>query len=124
MSTSHSESPIVELTNLVRTFAEARDWGQFHTPRNLALALAGEVGELAALLQWVPDGEVEKWLNDQGNRDELGAELADVFAYLLRLADVTSIDLSAALKNKTALNESRYPRDRAKGSAEKYTQYE
>jgi NTP pyrophosphatase (non-canonical NTP hydrolase) len=88
------------------------------------LALAGEVGELAALLQWVPDGEVEKWLNDQGNLDELAAELADVFAYLLRLADVTSIDLTSALKSKVLLNESRYPRDRAKGSAEKYTNYE
>jgi dCTP diphosphatase len=124
MSTPHSESPIVELTNLVRTFAEARDWGQFHTPRNLALALAGEVGELAALLQWIPDSEVDKWLKDQGNRDELAAELADVFAYLLRLADVTSIDLTSALKSKVLLNESRYPRDRAKGSAEKYTNYE
>jgi dCTP diphosphatase len=115
---------IEHLRQLVAAFAEARDWGQFHTPRNLVLALVGEVGELAALLQWVPDDEVGKWLNDQGNLDELAAELADVFAYLLRLADVTGIDLTSALKNKVLLNESRYPRDRAKGSAEKYTRYE
>jgi NTP pyrophosphatase (non-canonical NTP hydrolase) len=122
--TTNRDEAVHELQQLVRRFAEARDWGQFHTPRNLVLALAGEVGELAALLQWVPDDEVEKWLNDQGNLDELAAELADVFAYLLRLADVTSIDLTSALKSKVLLNESRYPRDRAKGSAEKYTNYE
>ena len=122
MSTSHSESPIVELTNLVRTFAEARDWGQFHTPRNLALALAGEVGELAALLQWVPDGEVEKWLNDQGNRDELGAELADVFAYAFLLADACQLDVRDIVMAKIRVNEQKYPVEKSRGSAKKHNE--
>ena len=89
-----------------------------------ALALAGEVGELAALLQWTPDDDTESWLKDDSNRLALEAEMADVFAYLLRLADVAGVDLAAALRAKTQLNETRYPQDLAKGSAEKYTKYE
>jgi len=115
---------VKSLQQLVRAFAEARDWGQFHAPRNLVLALAGEVGELASLLQWIPDDEIETWLKDDANRLALEAEMADVFAYLLRLADVAGVDLAAALRAKTQLNETRYPQDRAKGSAEKYTKYE
>jgi NTP pyrophosphatase (non-canonical NTP hydrolase) len=113
-----------DLLTLVCAFAEARDWGQFHTPRNLVMALTGEVGELAALFQWTPDDEMETWLKDDANRLALEAEMADVFAYLLRLADVAGVDLAAALRAKTQINESRYPQDRAKGSAEKYTKYE
>jgi NTP pyrophosphatase (non-canonical NTP hydrolase) len=123
MDVSGTES-VEKLSQLVRAFAEARDWGQFHTPRNLVLALAGEVGELAALLQWTPDDGIEAWLSDDSNRSALEAEMADVFAYLLRLADVAGVDLAAALSAKTQLNETRYPQDRAKGSAEKYTKYE
>ena len=123
MDVTKSET-VKGLQQLVRAFAEARDWGQFHTPRNLVLALAGEVGELAALLQWTPDDEIETWLKDDSNRLALEAEMADVFAYLLRLADVAGVDLAAALSAKTQLNETRYPQDRAKGSAEKYTKYE
>lgn len=123
MDVTKSET-VKGLQQLVRAFAEARDWGQFHTPRNLVLALAGEVGELAALLQWTPDDEIETWLKDDSNRLALEAEMADVFAYLLRLADVAGVNLAAALSEKTQLNETRYPQDRAKGSAEKYTKYE
>lgn len=115
---------VENLRLLVRNFAEARDWEQFHTVRNLVLALAGELGELTALIQWVRDDEIDTWLVDESNRAALKAELADVFAYLLRLADVADIDLSVALRSKTQLNETRYPQDRSKGSAAKYTQYE
>jgi dCTP diphosphatase len=115
---------VENLRLLVRNFAEARDWEQFHTVRNLVLALAGELGELTALIQWVRDDEIDTWLEDESNRAALNAELADVFAYLLRLADVADIDLSVALRSKTQLNETRYPQDRSKGSAAKYTQYE
>ena len=112
------------LSRRVRQFAEARDWEQFHSPRNLVLALAGEVGELASLMQWVPDEEMERWLKDENNQTDLEAELADVFSYLLRLADTAGIDLSRALEAKIALNESRYPIDRSFGSSDKYTKYE
>ena len=119
-----SSDSIERLSFLLRQFAENRDWGQFHSPRNLLLALVGEVGELASLMQWVPDDEVERWLKNDANRSSLEAELADVFSYLLRLADTVDIDLARALKEKIALNESRYPRERSFGSSEKYTKYE
>jgi len=113
-----------DLTALVRRFADNRDWNQFHTPRNLILALAGEVGELAATLQWVSDSEVSEWLKSSENRSQFEAELADVFSYLLRLADETGVDLGKALRAKMLVNELRYPQDRSRGSSGKYTEYE
>jgi len=113
-----------DLVALVRGFADNRDWNQFHTPRNLILALAGEVGELAATLQWVSDSEVSEWLKSSDNRSQFEAELADVFSYLLRLADQTGVDLVAALRAKVLVNELRYPQDRSRGSSGKYTDYE
>jgi dCTP diphosphatase len=124
MSASLSESSIAELTRIVRAFADSRDWQQFHTARNLVLALVGETGELAAEFQWVGDDEVGNALQDPTKREAVSSELADVFIYLLRLADVTGIDLAEELKKKIAINEERYPADRAKGSAAKYTAYE
>lgn len=112
------------LIALVRGFADNRDWNQFHTPRNLVLALAGEVGELAATLQWVSDSEVSEWLKSSENRSQFEAELADVFSYLLRLADQTDVDLGKVLRAKVLVNELRYPQDRARGSSGKYTDYE
>jgi len=113
-----------DLITLVRGFAEDRDWNQFHTPRNLVLALAGEVGELAATLQWVSDSEVSEWLKSSENRLQFEAELADVFSYLLRLADQTDVDLGKVLRAKVLVNELRYPQDRSRGSSGKYTDYE
>jgi len=113
-----------DLIALVRGFADNRDWNQFHTPRNLILALAGEVGELAATLQWVSDSEVSEWLKSSENRSQFEAELADVFSYLLRLADETGVDLGKALRAKMLVNELRYPQDRSRGSSGKYTEYE
>jgi len=113
-----------DLIALLRGFADDRDWNQFHTPRNLILALAGEVGELAATLQWVSDSEVSEWLKSSENRSQFEAELADVFSYLLRLADQTDVDLGKALRAKVLVNELRYPQDRSRGSSGKYTEYE
>ena len=124
MSTPPSESSIAELTTLVRSFADNRDWQQFHTARNLVLALVGETGELAAEFQWIGDENIVNALQEADKREAVGAELADVFIYLLRLADVTEIDLAEELKKKIAINEKRYPIDKAKGSAAKYTAYE
>jgi dCTP diphosphatase len=124
MSTPPSESSVTELTTLVRAFADNRDWQQFHTARNLVLALVGETGELAAEFQWISDDNIVSVLQDADKREAVGSELADVFIYLLRLADVTGIDLAVELKKKIAINEKRYPVDKAKGSAAKYTAYE
>src|SRR5215469_12672715 len=93
----------------LREFAAARDWEQFHTPRNLALALCGEAGELAAELQWVPDTGVAEHLRDPAAHARLADEAADVLIYLVRLADVSGIDLLEAAHAKLKHNETRFP---------------
>jgi dCTP diphosphatase len=97
------------LRDRLREFAGARDWGPAHTPRNLALALAGEVGEVAAELQWVPDHQVAAHLRDPVAAGRLADELADVLIYLIRLADVCDIDLLQAAYAKIDRNEDRFP---------------
>ena len=115
---------INDLTSEVRAFAEARDWEQFHTLRNLVLALAGEVGELAAELQWVTDAKVDAHLAGAANREAFESEIADVATYLLRICDVAGIDLESAIRSKLQVNEFRYPIDASKGSAVKYDKLE
>ena len=98
---------IEDLTLALREFAAERDWERFHTPKNLAMALAGEAGELVAELQWLtPDesGELEG-----AARARVADEMADVLHYLVRMADVMDIDLLAACESKIARNAVRYP---------------
>ena len=124
MGETASEYSLNSLTQLVRAFAEARDWGQFHSPRNLVLALVGEVGELASEFQWLSDDMISSKIDDKEFIRSVGAELADVFSYLLRLSDVLGIELADELRKKMAINEVRYPADRSRGSSDKYTSYE
>ena len=112
---------IESLTAQLRDFARDRDWEQFHTPRNLAMALSGEAGELLSLFQWLRDEQVSGWLDEPSNRTAVEHEMADVFAYLLRLADVLDVDLEAALRAKIDLNAQKYPVELARGNALKYT---
>jgi len=115
---------IDDLTDLVRKFAAERDWEQFHTVRNLVLALVGEVGELAAEVQWISDDQVAESLDNQEKKAQVAAELADVLTYVLRLADVLDINLADEVVKKISLNEERYPADQVRGSAAKYTAYQ
>jgi dCTP diphosphatase len=94
-----------DLTTRMREFTEARDWGRFHDLKSLTLALTGEVGEVAELVQWLPNGAVP----DGDLRERLGDELADVLLYLVRLADIAGVDLGAAAQAKLARNEARFP---------------
>src|ERR1700760_4025042 len=94
-----------EIRDRLREFAAARDWEQFHTPRNLALALCGEAGELAAELQWGPAAAPPAHLADPAARARLADEAADVLIYLVRFADVCGIDLESAAYTKIARNE-------------------
>ena len=91
MTTQSDSLTIEELALLVREFASDREWDQFHSLRNLVLALVGEVGELAAELQWVPDSDVQQLLTDPIQNKAVASELADIFSYLLRLADIADI---------------------------------
>lgn len=104
----------------LRTFASDRDWDQFHSPKNLAMALAGEVGELVEIFQWLSESESSD-LSDT-NRHRATEEIADLQIYLLRIADILGIDLPAAVDEKIAINESKYPVSESKGNATKYSQ--
>ena len=105
----------------LRQFAQARDWDQFHSPKNLSMALAGEAGELLELFQWLTEEQSANLTQEQSKAVE--EEMADVFLYLLRLADRLSVDLLEAAKNKMAINEMKYPAEKVKGSSKKYTEY-
>lgn len=101
-------------------FADERHWHQFHTPKNLAMALAGEAGELLELFQWLTPEESAQIMDDSTASENVRHELADVLAYLLQLADVLEIDLLAALDEKMTLNAAKYPAELAMGNARKY----
>ncbi|WP_307848563.1 nucleotide pyrophosphohydrolase [Microbispora oryzae] len=108
---------VERLAERLRDFARARDWEQFHTPKNLAMALAGEVGELVAEFQWLtPD---ESRALDEAAFGRVRSELADVTAYLVRLADLLDVDLIEAANAKLLENERRYDSDLYRGSARK-----
>ncbi|OLZ72590.1 nucleotide pyrophosphohydrolase [Streptomyces amritsarensis] len=103
-------------------FAAEREWERFHTAKNLAMALAGETGELLEIFQWLTPEESATVMSDPPKANRVREEMADVFAYLLRMADVLEIDLEQALLEKIAINGRKYPADRARGRADKYTQ--
>ena len=105
----------------LRTFAEARDWDQFHSPKNLASAISVEAAELLEIFQWLTE-EGSRTLNAE-TKDKVEQEVADVFLYLLRLADKLDIDIIAAAGRKIAINEEKYPVALAKGNAKKYTEF-
>ncbi len=91
----------------MRAFSDARDWGRFHDLKSLTLALTGEVGEVAELVQWLPAEQAVT--ADPRLRERLADELADVLLYLLRLADVAGVNLGDAVLNKLVQNEKRFP---------------
>ncbi len=112
-------SSIAELTAHVRVFAQERNWEQFHTPKNLAMALAGEVGELLAELQWLTPEQSAAVMEDEDLGPRVRAELGDVTIYLVRLADVLGIDLVQAAVDKLAESGRRYTVEAAHGSVAK-----
>jgi dCTP diphosphatase len=112
--------PLDDLRDALRRFADERDWAQFHSPKNLACALSVEAGELLERFQWLSE-ERSRMLSD-AERAAVGAEVADVFLYLLQLADKLDLDLVDAAKKKLAINAEKYPIAQARGTAKKYTE--
>ena len=110
-----------DLRERTRRFARERDWEQFHTPKNLAMALSVEVAELAEHFQWLQTGADAEL--DDASRAAIRHELADVLLYLVQLADQCGVDLHAAALEKMALNAAKYPADLVRGDARKYDQY-
>ena len=113
---------LIALRDQLRKFAAERNWEQFHTPRNLLLALVGEVGELAELFQWVSDEQAAVIMRDEQLAARVREELADVLGYVVQLADALGIDLYEALRAKIILNGEKYPASLAHGTAAKYTE--
>jgi dCTP diphosphatase len=113
---------IEELQAKVRAFSDARDWGQFHSPRNLAMALSVEAGELLELYLWSADGGPQPSVPERAPR--VAEEAADVMICLLNLCERAGVDLSAAVESKLAAAAEKYPIDRVRGSARKYDEYE
>jgi NTP pyrophosphatase (non-canonical NTP hydrolase) len=111
-----------DLQARVRRFAAERDWEQFHSPKNLAMALSVEVAELVEHFQWLTE-EQSRTL-DARRLEQVRLELADVFIYLLRICDRLGVDLLRAAADKIVLNEQKYPADRVRGSSRKYDDYE
>lgn len=112
------DDSVDRLALALRQFADERDWGQFHSPKNLASALIVEAGELLEHFQWL--GEEQSRTLPPERLAAVGAEMADVLLYLVRLADVLGVDLIAAARAKMALNATRYPVERARGSSRKH----
>ncbi len=109
---------LLELRDALRAFAAARDWDQFHSPRNLATALAVEAAELLEPFQWLSE-EQSRALTPE-TRAAVEEELADVLLYLVRLADKLDVDLAAAARAKILKNGQKYPVEKARGSSRKY----
>lgn len=107
------------LSDRIRLFADERNWQQFHTPKNLAMALAGEVGELLAEFQWLTPEESSQVMGHREAGPRVQSEIADVMIYLTRLADVLSIDLIEAAHTKLDDSARRYPVESVRGSAAK-----
>lgn len=105
------------LTARIRKFAEKRDWEQYHTPKNLTMALSVEVGELMEHFQWLSDEEARAAQQSKTSSEEIPGELADVAIYLLRLADVLGVDLRQAVERKMDQNEHRFPAEEVRGRA-------
>jgi NTP pyrophosphatase (non-canonical NTP hydrolase) len=123
MTISHSSgcpTSLEALRDALRQFAAERDWNQFHSPKNLAIALSVEAAELLEHFQWIPDAESSTVAPDQKAR--IREEVADVLLYLVRLADKLEIDLLAAASDKIRLNAEKYPVEKARGSSKKYTE--
>jgi NTP pyrophosphatase (non-canonical NTP hydrolase) len=116
------QDSLAHLRALTRAFARERDWEQFHTPKNLAMALTVEAAELAEHFQWLPTG-AEHELTARA-REGIRHELADVLLYLVQLADKTGVDLHTAALEKIALNAAKYPADQVQGDSRKYDQYD
>lgn len=113
-----SNPDLISLTQRLREFTAARDWEQFHSPKNLAMALSVEVAEIVEHFQWLSEEQSHDL--PEKTRNEVEAELADTLIYLVRLADKLDIDLLHAAQRKIDVNEQKYPVEKARGNARKY----
>ena len=121
-SLSDATTTVAELRQRVLAFARERDWEQFHSPKNLSMALAAEAGELMEPFLWLDVEASRRLMDDPAKRAQVADELADVVVYSLEFANISGIDLSAAIETKMRANAAKYPVEKARGRADKYTE--
>lgn len=117
-----SAATLDDLKRRVLAFARERDWEQFHTPKNLSMALAAEAGELMEHFLWATPEQSRAIAGEPAKRSKIADELADVMIYALEFANVTGLDVAAAIEAKMAANAKKYPVEKARGRADKYTE--
>ena len=113
---------VSDLKTRVLAFVRERDWEQFHSPKNLSMALAAETGELMEHFLWATAEQSRAIANEPARRAKIADELADVVIYALEFANMTGLDVSAAIEAKMAANAEKYPVEKARGRSEKYTE--
>src|SRR5436190_6464012 len=117
-----SATTISDLKTRVLAFVRERDWEQFHSPKNLSMALAAESGELMEHFLWATPEQSGVIAREPAKRARIADELADVVIYALEFANITGLDVAAAIEAKMAANAKKYPVEKAKGRSEKYTE--
>jgi dCTP diphosphatase len=121
-SFTDATTTLAQLKQRVLAFVRERDWEQFHSPKNLSMALAAEAGELMEHFLWTEHATSHTRTQEPARRREIEGEIADVIIYALEFANITGIDLAAAIEAKLAANARKYPVEKARGRADKYTE--
>jgi NTP pyrophosphatase (non-canonical NTP hydrolase) len=121
-SVSDAQTTVAELKSRVLHFVRERDWEQFHSPKNLSMALAAEAGELMEHFLWSTPEQAAVIARDPAKRERIAEELADVVIYALEFANMTGLDVAASIEAKLAANARKYPVEKARGRSDKYTE--
>jgi NTP pyrophosphatase (non-canonical NTP hydrolase) len=116
------KSEFESLLDQIQQFSEDRDWAQFHTPKNLILAISAEVGELSEVIQWKSDVEIADYLLTPEGKKRISEEIADIAIYLIRLCQQQGLSFVKILDEKIENNAKKYPIEKAKGNARKYNE--
>ena len=111
-----------EINALITQFSVDRDWDQFHTPKNLLIALVAEMGELSEVVLWKSDKDLENYLASSQGKEKISEEIADVAIYLIRLCQKLNINILEVIQSKMDKNNAKYPVDKSKGNSKKYTE--
>lgn len=122
MNMDDDATTVADMKKVVAEFNRKREWGIFHSPKNLAMSIAIEAAELMEIFQWVDADESRSLSRQIDTLEKMKDEIADILAYCLDMANVTGIDLAAAFSEKMDKNNLKYPVDKARGSAKKYTE--
>jgi NTP pyrophosphatase (non-canonical NTP hydrolase) len=117
-----ANTTLQDLKTRILAFAKERDWEQFHAPKNLSMALAAEAGELMEHFLWATPDASHTVAQDAVRRAKIAEELADVVIYALEFANITGLDVAAAIETKMAANARKYPVEKSKGRSDKYTE--